>query len=185
MSQGAGTGESRGATSRRQPRARRAAGAGGAHRMSSRARTHAVVVPSPAASLVRPATSLMSCAPAFSAGSGSTIARAIVTPSLITWGTPNFSSSTTLRPASSAARRGERRAPRESLRRVPAAAAGLRTARAQCDAHRVCQLLNSALDRAPALVAVDDVLRLRPSAHRAPGRVAAASACRASLDGSR
>mmetsp|Transcript_46071 Transcript_46071/g.73775 ORF Transcript_46071/g.73775 Transcript_46071/m.73775 type:complete len:344 (-) Transcript_46071:256-1287(-) len=67
-------------------------------RIISRASTDAVVVPSPAESLVRPATSLMSCAPAFSTGSGSVMARAMVTPSLITWGMPNFSSSTTLRP---------------------------------------------------------------------------------------
>ena len=53
-------------------------------RIISRARTDAVVVPSPAESFVRPATSLMSCAPAFCTGSGSSIARAMVTPSLIT-----------------------------------------------------------------------------------------------------
>mmetsp|Transcript_33075 Transcript_33075/g.78438 ORF Transcript_33075/g.78438 Transcript_33075/m.78438 type:complete len:301 (+) Transcript_33075:166-1068(+) len=56
--------------------------------MSSAASTQAVVVPSPAASLVRPATSLISCAPAFSTGCSSSMARAIETPSLITWGTP-------------------------------------------------------------------------------------------------
>ena len=47
------------------------------------------MVPSPAESLVRPATSLMSCAPAFSTGSGSTMARAMVTPSLMTWAKKN------------------------------------------------------------------------------------------------
>lgn len=55
-------------------------------RMSSRASTEAVVVPSPALSLVRPATSLMSWAPAFSMGSSSSMARAMDTPSLMTWG---------------------------------------------------------------------------------------------------
>lgn len=58
----------------------------GAHRISSRASTEAVVVPSPAESLVRPATSFISWAPAFSIGSGREIARAIVTPSLMTCG---------------------------------------------------------------------------------------------------
>jgi hypothetical protein len=48
----------------------------------------------------RPPTSLMSCAPAFSTGSGRSMARAMDTPSLMTCGTPNFCSSTTLRPAS-------------------------------------------------------------------------------------
>mmetsp|Transcript_13516 Transcript_13516/g.49173 ORF Transcript_13516/g.49173 Transcript_13516/m.49173 type:complete len:403 (-) Transcript_13516:219-1427(-) len=65
---------------------------------NSRARTLAVVVPSPAASFVRPATSLISWAPAFSTGSSKSILLAIVTPSLITLGAENFSSSTTLRP---------------------------------------------------------------------------------------
>mmetsp|Transcript_10800 Transcript_10800/g.40036 ORF Transcript_10800/g.40036 Transcript_10800/m.40036 type:complete len:313 (+) Transcript_10800:808-1746(+) len=53
-------------------------------RIISRAKTEAVVVPSPALSFVLPATSLINCAPAFSTGSGSSIARAMVTPSLIT-----------------------------------------------------------------------------------------------------
>mmetsp|Transcript_15912 Transcript_15912/g.40427 ORF Transcript_15912/g.40427 Transcript_15912/m.40427 type:complete len:248 (-) Transcript_15912:145-888(-) len=66
--------------------------------MISAASTHAVVVPSPAASLVRPATSLMSWAPAFSTGSCSSMARAMDTPSLITCGTPKSCCSTTLRP---------------------------------------------------------------------------------------
>ena len=43
-------------------------------------------------------TSLMRAAPAFSMGSGSSIARAIVTPSLTTFGLPN-SSKTTFLPA--------------------------------------------------------------------------------------
>ena len=62
------------------------------------ARTVAVVVPSPATSLVLVATSLSSCAPMFSKGSGRSISRAIVTPSLVIVGAPNFLSSTTLRP---------------------------------------------------------------------------------------
>ena len=62
------------------------------------ARTVAVVVPSPATSLVFVATSLASCAPMFSYGSSSSISRAIVTPSLVMVGAPNFFSSTTLRP---------------------------------------------------------------------------------------
>ena len=44
-------------------------------------------------------TSLMSCAPAFSTGSLSSMARAMETPSLMTCGTPNLDSSTTFRPA--------------------------------------------------------------------------------------
>jgi hypothetical protein len=55
-------------------------------RIISRASTADVVVPSPAESLVRPATSLMSCAPAFWTGSRSSMARAMVTPSLMTCG---------------------------------------------------------------------------------------------------
>mmetsp|Transcript_25650 Transcript_25650/g.48618 ORF Transcript_25650/g.48618 Transcript_25650/m.48618 type:complete len:217 (-) Transcript_25650:132-782(-) len=67
--------------------------------ISSRASTEAVVVPSPATSFVLPATSLMSCAPAFSTGSLSSIARAMLTPSLITRGMPYPSfSRTTFRP---------------------------------------------------------------------------------------
>jgi len=46
--------------------------------------------------------SLMSCAPAFSTGSSSSMARAIDTPSLMTCGTPYDCSSTTLRPAARA-----------------------------------------------------------------------------------
>src|SRR5487761_298875 len=58
----------------------------------------AVVVPSPATSLVLVATSRSSCAPVFSIGSLSSISRTIVTPSLVTVGAPNFFSRTTLRP---------------------------------------------------------------------------------------
>ena len=62
------------------------------------ARTVAVVVPSPAASLVRVATSRTSCAPMFSKASFSSISLAMVTPSLVMRGLPNFLPSTTLRP---------------------------------------------------------------------------------------
>jgi hypothetical protein len=62
------------------------------------ASTVAVVVPSPAMSLVLVATSLASCAPRFSGWSSSSISRAMVTPSLVIVGTPNFLSMTTLRP---------------------------------------------------------------------------------------
>ncbi|WVZ02530.1 hypothetical protein V8G54_023336 [Vigna mungo] len=62
----------------------------------SRARTEAVVVPSPAESLVLLATSLIRAAPAFSMASGSSIARAMVTPSLTTFGLPNSSNTTFL-----------------------------------------------------------------------------------------
>ena len=55
----------------------------------------AVVVPSPATSLVAVATSRTSCAPWFSKASSSSISRAIVTPSLVIVGAPNFLSSTT------------------------------------------------------------------------------------------
>ena len=62
------------------------------------ASTVAVVVPSPTTSLVLVATSLTSCAPMFSKGSSSSISLAMVTPSLVISGAPNFLSSTTLRP---------------------------------------------------------------------------------------
>ena len=62
------------------------------------ASTVAVVVPSPATSFVLVATVLASCAPRFSYGSSSSISRAMVTPSLVTVGPPNFLSSTTFRP---------------------------------------------------------------------------------------
>src|ERR1035437_172959 len=61
-------------------------------------RTTAVVVPSPATSSVLVATSLRSCAPIFSKGSSSSMSRAMVTPSLVIVGAPNFLSSTTFRP---------------------------------------------------------------------------------------
>ena len=67
-------------------------------RMSAWARTVAVVVPSPATSLVLVATSLTSWAPMFSNGSSSSTSLAIVTPSLVIVGAPNFLSITTLRP---------------------------------------------------------------------------------------
>src|SRR3954468_24170465 len=62
------------------------------------ASTVAVVVPSPATSLVLVATFLASWAPRFSYGSSSSTSRAIVTPSLVMVGAPNFLSRTTLRP---------------------------------------------------------------------------------------
>src|SRR6266568_1898794 len=58
----------------------------------------AVVVPSPAWSLVLEATSLTICAPMFSNLSASSISLATVTPSLVTRGAPNDLSRTTLRP---------------------------------------------------------------------------------------
>ena len=58
----------------------------------------AVVVPSPATSFVLVATSFTSCAPIFSNGSSKSTSRAMVTPSLVTVGAPNFLSRTTLRP---------------------------------------------------------------------------------------
>src|SRR3712207_2858550 len=62
------------------------------------ASTVAVVVPSPATSLVLVATFLASWAPRFSYGSSSSTSRAMVTPSLVMVGAPNFLSRTTLRP---------------------------------------------------------------------------------------
>ncbi|CAB4717448.1 unannotated protein [freshwater metagenome] len=62
------------------------------------ASTVAVVVPSPATSLVLVATSLTSCAPRFSPACSNSISRAMVTPSLVMVGAPNFLSMTTLRP---------------------------------------------------------------------------------------
>ena len=59
------------------------------------ASTVAVVVPSPAMSLVLVATSLVSWAPRFSNGSSSSISRATVTPSLVIVGAPHFLSRTT------------------------------------------------------------------------------------------
>src|SRR4051794_34316806 len=54
--------------------------------------------PSPATSLVFVATVLASCAPRVSYGSVRSISRAMVTPSLVIVGAPNFLSMTTLRP---------------------------------------------------------------------------------------
>src|SRR4051812_11130150 len=62
------------------------------------ARTVAVVVPSPALSLVLEATSLTICAPMFCSLSFSSISLATDTPSLVTVGAPKERSSTTLRP---------------------------------------------------------------------------------------
>src|SRR5437763_1994424 len=64
----------------------------------ARASTVAVVVPSPATSLVFVATSLASCAPMFSHGSSSSTSFAMVTPSFVMVGAPHFLSRTTLRP---------------------------------------------------------------------------------------
>src|SRR5215210_3665441 len=62
------------------------------------ASTVAVVVPSPATSLVLLATSRTICAPMFSNLSASSISLATVTPSLVIRGAPKLLSSTTLRP---------------------------------------------------------------------------------------
>src|SRR5215472_2550869 len=62
------------------------------------ASTVAVVVPSPAMSLVLEATSRSICAPMFSNLSASSISLATVTPSLLMRGAPKLLSSTTLRP---------------------------------------------------------------------------------------
>ncbi|OIQ91592.1 hypothetical protein GALL_264530 [mine drainage metagenome] len=62
------------------------------------ASTVAVVVPSPALSLVLDATSFTICAPMFWSLSFSSISLATDTPSLVTVGAPNERSSTTLRP---------------------------------------------------------------------------------------
>src|SRR5438132_11508695 len=64
----------------------------------ARARTVAVVVPSPATSEVFDATSFTICAPMFSNLSSSSISFATVTPSLVMFGAPNDFSRTTLRP---------------------------------------------------------------------------------------
>src|ERR1700733_14447298 len=66
--------------------------------MMACASTVAVVVPSPATSLVLVATDLTSWAPRFSNGSSRSISRATVTPSLVTVGPPNALASTTCRP---------------------------------------------------------------------------------------
>src|SRR5438105_7991554 len=64
----------------------------------ARARTVAVVVPSPATSEVLDATSFTIWAPMFSKRSSSSISLATVTPSLVTVGAPHDFSMTTLRP---------------------------------------------------------------------------------------
>jgi len=58
----------------------------------------AVVVPSPAISLVRAATSRSSCAPMFSNGSSSSTALATSTPELTICGGPKSRSRITVRP---------------------------------------------------------------------------------------
>ena len=67
-------------------------------RTMAAASTVAVVVPSPALSLVFWATSRTICAPMFSNLSSSSISLATVTPSLVMRGAPNDLSITTLRP---------------------------------------------------------------------------------------
>ena len=62
------------------------------------AKTVAVVVPSPATSFVLIETSFTSPAPIFSNGSSSSISFAIVTPSFVINGAPNFLSNTTFLP---------------------------------------------------------------------------------------
>ena len=62
------------------------------------AKTHAVVVPSPALSLVFMLTSLIKLAPMFSKGFSSSISRAIETPSLVISGVAYFRSRTTFFP---------------------------------------------------------------------------------------
>ena len=62
------------------------------------ASTVAVVVPSPALSLVFDATSRTICAPMFSSLPWSSISLATVTPSLVMTGEPQLFSMTTLRP---------------------------------------------------------------------------------------
>ena len=69
------------------------------------ASTVAVVVPSPATSLVLVAASLTSWAPRFSCWSSSSISSATVTPSLVTFGAPQPLSSTALRPRGPSVRR--------------------------------------------------------------------------------
>ena len=62
------------------------------------ASTVAVVVPSPATSLVLLATSFTSLAPMFSKGQASSTSLATDTPSLVTPGLPHFLSMITVRP---------------------------------------------------------------------------------------
>ena len=67
-------------------------------RKMASASTVAVVVPSPATSLVLLAASLTSWAPRFSNGSSRSMSSATVTPSFVTFGEPQPLSSTALRP---------------------------------------------------------------------------------------
>mmetsp|Transcript_45887 Transcript_45887/g.129833 ORF Transcript_45887/g.129833 Transcript_45887/m.129833 type:complete len:244 (+) Transcript_45887:1230-1961(+) len=68
-------------------------------RKMARARTVAVVVPSPATSLVLLATVFTSCAPTFTIGTAlKSMALATVTPSFVTFGAPKDCSMTTFRP---------------------------------------------------------------------------------------
>ena len=62
------------------------------------AKTQAVVVPSPATSFVLMLTSLIKLAPIFSIGDFKEISFAIVTPSFVIRGVPNFLSKTTFLP---------------------------------------------------------------------------------------
>ncbi len=85
------------------------------------ASTVAVVVPSPATSLVLVATSLASWAPRFSFGSSSSTSRATVTPSFVIVGAPHFLSMTTLRPRGPSVTftaSASRSTPRSSARRA-------------------------------------------------------------------
>src|SRR5262245_42099199 len=99
----------------------------------ARARTVAVVVPSPATSEVFDATSFTICAPRFSNLSASSIALATVTPSLVDVGAPQLFSSRTFRPrgpivtltasaSTSTPRCRERRAASSKRRSFPATA---------------------------------------------------------------
>ena len=67
-------------------------------RIRACAKTVAVVVPSPAASFVLTETSFTRLAPIFSNGSESSISLAMVTPSFVISGEPNFLSRTTFLP---------------------------------------------------------------------------------------
>ncbi|BAT16684.1 Os12g0277650, partial [Oryza sativa Japonica Group] len=100
--------------------------------MISRARTEAVVVPSPAESLVLLATFKCNHEKAFSIGSYSSIARAMVTPSFTTLGLPYSSSTTCI------------------------------TSWAEGDANGVGELLDAGLERRPGFLVEGDVLGVRP-----------------------
>src|SRR5664279_5689601 len=94
--------------------------------------TVAVVVPSPATSLVLVAAVLASWAPRFSAASSSSMSRAMVTPSFVMFGPPNFLSSTTYRP----------RGPRVTL----TASASLSTPRCSAERASVSKRICFAMD---------------------------------------